>query len=42
MRILEKIPQSLHERTPLVVGSKAEVARVMKYMEMNEDKPKKK
>ncbi len=42
MRILEKIPQSLHERTPLVVGSKAEVARVMQYMEQNEAKAKKK
>jgi fructose-1,6-bisphosphatase I len=42
MRILEKIPQSLHERTPLVVGSKDEVARVMKYMELNEDQPQKK
>jgi len=36
-RILEKVPRSLHERTPLVVGSKAEVARVMKYLETYAD-----
>ncbi len=32
MRILEKQPNSLHERTPLVVGSAAEVARVEEFM----------
>ncbi len=31
-RILEKIPQSVHERTPLVVGSKNDVDRVMEFM----------
>jgi fructose-1,6-bisphosphatase I len=30
-RILEKQPQSLHERTPLVIGSKCEVARVEEF-----------
>lgn len=34
MRILDKIPQTVHERTPLVVGSKTEVNRVMKFMAM--------
>lgn len=33
MRIMEKAPKSLHERTPLVVGSKSEVARVMNFVE---------
>jgi len=28
-RILEKQPQTLHERTPLIIGSKAEVERVL-------------
>jgi len=32
MRILEKVPTSLHERTPLVVGSKEDVERVMQYV----------
>ncbi|MBN2563667.1 MAG: class 1 fructose-bisphosphatase [Phycisphaerae bacterium] len=40
MRILDKIPQSVHDRTPLVVGGKTEVQRVVKYLEMNEDKDK--
>ena len=31
-RILEKVPTSLHQRTPLVVGSKKEVERVMGYL----------
>ncbi len=31
-RIMEKTPRSLHERTPLVVGSKTEVNRLMEYM----------
>jgi len=30
-RILEKIPTSLHERTPLIIGSKAEVDRVLSF-----------
>ena len=30
-RILDKTPTALHERTPLVIGSKAEVDRVMSY-----------
>ncbi|MEK9135797.1 MAG: class 1 fructose-bisphosphatase, partial [Bacteroidota bacterium] len=30
-RILEKLPQSLHERTPLIVGSKDEVDRVLSF-----------
>ena len=32
MRILEKHPRSVHERTPLVVGSKGDVERLMQYM----------
>ena len=31
-RILDKIPTSLHERTPLVVGSSTEVDRLQKYL----------
>jgi len=31
-RIVEKIPTSLHERTPLFVGSKGEMARLRRYM----------
>ena len=42
MRILEKIPQSLHERTSLVVGSKMEVERLLKYMKLNDGNGKKK
>ena len=42
MRIMEKVPKSVHERTPLIVGSKAEVGRVMKYLEMHKDNGKKK
>lgn len=30
-RILEKVPTSLHERTPLIIGSKAEVDRVLSF-----------
>ncbi|MGD2109050.1 MAG: class 1 fructose-bisphosphatase [Phycisphaerae bacterium] len=30
-RILDKIPTALHERTPLVIGSKAEVDRVLSF-----------
>ena len=30
-RILEKIPTALHERTSLVIGSKAEVDRVLSF-----------
>ena len=41
MRIMEKVPKSLHERTPLIVGTKSEVARVMKYLEMHEEEGKK-
>jgi len=31
-RILEKEPQALHQRTPLIIGSKAEVDRVLSFM----------
>ena len=31
MRILDKIPSTLHDRTPLVIGSKAEVERVLSF-----------
>jgi len=30
-RILDKIPTALHERTPLIIGSKADVARVASF-----------
>ena len=30
-RILDKVPQRLHERTPLIIGSKAEVDRVLSF-----------
>jgi len=30
-RILEKQPKALHQRTPLIIGSKAEVDRVLKF-----------
>jgi fructose-1,6-bisphosphatase I len=30
-RILEKIPRALHERTPLIIGSRDEVARVASF-----------
>jgi len=30
-RILEKVPQALHERTPLLIGSKEEVERVLSF-----------
>jgi len=32
-RIPDKIPKSLHERIPLIVGSKGEVARLARFME---------
>lgn len=31
-RILEKVPTALHERTPLIIGSKAEVDRVLGFL----------
>ena len=31
-RILNKIPTSLHERTPLIIGSKLEVERVHEFL----------
>ncbi len=30
-RILDKVPTALHERTPLIIGSKGEVDRVLSY-----------
>jgi fructose-1,6-bisphosphatase I len=30
-RILDKVPAALHERTPLIIGSKAEVDRVLSF-----------
>ena len=30
-RILEKQPQSIHERTPLIIGSRDEVKRVLSF-----------
>ena len=30
-RILDKVPQRLHERTPLIIGSKVEVDRVLSF-----------
>ncbi len=30
-RILEKYPQAMHERTPLIIGSKDEVQRVLSF-----------
>lgn len=32
MRILDKVPTSLHERTPLIVGNKNEVDRLRRYL----------
>ena len=32
-RIMEKAPQSLHERTPLYVGSKADMERLQRYLD---------
>jgi len=32
MRVMDKMPQSLHERTPLVLGSKKEVEKVQKHL----------
>jgi fructose-1,6-bisphosphatase I len=31
-RILEKIPTSLHERTPFYVGSRDEVAKLLDFL----------
>lgn len=35
-RILDKVPTSLHERTPLIVGSKKEAERLQKYLRASE------
>ena len=32
-RILERMPKSLHERTPLFVGSKGEMERLQQYLD---------
>lgn len=32
-RIMEKQPRSMHERTPLIIGSKREVERVVKFLD---------
>ena len=32
-RIMEKTPQHMHERTPLIIGSKSEVERVHQFLE---------
>ncbi|MCH8149864.1 MAG: class 1 fructose-bisphosphatase [Planctomycetes bacterium] len=32
MRILDKVPTALHERTPLIIGSRSEVDRVLSYL----------
>ncbi len=32
LRIMEKAPKSLHERTPLFVGSKTEMERLQRYL----------
>jgi len=32
VRVLEKIPRGMHERTPLIIGSRSEVARVQEFM----------
>jgi len=34
-RILEKQPEKLHQRTPLIVGSKREVTQIMEYLKKN-------
>lgn len=39
MRILDKQPTSLHERTPLIVGSAREVERVEEYMRKYAEAP---
>ncbi|HRX83508.1 MAG TPA: class 1 fructose-bisphosphatase [Phycisphaerae bacterium] len=31
-RVLEKVPREMHERTPLVIGSQQEVARVQEFL----------
>jgi fructose-1,6-bisphosphatase I len=33
-RILDKVPQAMHERTPLIIGSKEEVDRVLSFAKM--------
>ncbi|MBI1826708.1 MAG: class 1 fructose-bisphosphatase [Planctomycetes bacterium] len=33
-RILDKVPTKLHERTPLIIGSKAEVDRVLSFWKL--------
>jgi fructose-1,6-bisphosphatase I/sedoheptulose-1,7-bisphosphatase len=41
-RILETTPERLHQRVPVIVGSRAEVARVEQYhaeYDRGEDKP---
>jgi len=41
-RILDAVPEKLHQRVPMIVGSKAEVARVEQYhaeYDRGEDKP---
>lgn len=32
-RIMEKIPTEMHQRTPLIIGSKSEVQRVQKFLD---------
>lgn len=34
-RIMEKQPTSLHERTPLIIGSKRDVSQIMEYLRRN-------
>ena len=34
-RILDKQPGSLHERTPLIIGSKREVSQIMEFLKRN-------
>jgi fructose-1,6-bisphosphatase I len=36
-RILQKQPQSMHERTPLIIGSSAEVDRVLSFRDQDQD-----
>lgn len=36
MRLMEKQPCEMHERTPLIIGSKREVARVHEFLDQNE------
>jgi fructose-1,6-bisphosphatase I len=37
-RILDKTPRSLHERTPLYVGSKSEMERLQRFQQANPEK----